>query len=65
MNCIFYVILGYLMKYKPGNEKAATSTHEMNRDIAPWFSRDLHPFKWGTMKDSGVFFQKRTLYAVT
>ena len=58
MRCVFCVILGYLKKYKPVNEMAATSTHEINRDIALWFCRDLQPFEMVNNFGFRCFFSK-------
>jgi len=50
-------ILGYLKKYSTDSpQPAATSSHEVNQDIAVWMCRDLLPFEM-VAKDRFVKFR--------
>jgi len=55
-------IIGYFQKYKDGS--GATSTHEVNRDIALWLCRDLTPFE-AVSKDGLRDFFKKNVPSIT
>lgn len=59
-------ILGYLKKYDPTKQTesatAATSLHEINRDLLLWFCRDLEPFEMVSKGGFAGFFAKNVPY---